>query len=268
MSLLQEIAATIGMVREKQPLIHHVTNYVTVNDCANITLAIGASPIMASDVNEMEDVIALAGALVINIGTLDSITINAMLLAGQKASKRGIPVVLDPVGAGATRLRTTTAQQIIAAVNPTVIRGNMSEIMTLAGLQGKTRGVDSAVDEWGAAKIAQDLAGKLDCVVVITGKTDTVACKDSICRVHNGHVMMTGVTGTGCMSTSLIGSCCAVQQDAFIGAAAGITAMGIAGEIAQKTLKNEEGLGTYRVRLLDAVSHMMPDTILNNGKIS
>lgn len=268
MKLLQSLATTIGLVRAQKPLIHHLTNYVTVNDCANMTLAIGASPVMATDVAEMEDMVSMAGALVLNIGTLSSLVVDSMLIAGKKATELGIPVVFDPVGVGATRLRTSTASRIIELVHPTVIRGNMSEIMTLAGLSTKIKGVDSLADELEAAVVARDLSKQLGCVVVITGKIDIIARENDLCRVANGQAMMTGITGTGCMATSLVGACCAVSADAFIGATAGIVAMGIAGELAQKMLASGEGLGTYRVRLIDVISQMTPETILTYGRIS
>ncbi len=268
MTLLQSLAATIGMVRSQRPLIHHLTNYVTVNACANMTLAIGASPVMAGDSAEMEDMVSMAGALVLNIGTLSSVAVNSMLIAGKKATELGIPVVFDPVGVGATRLRTSAASQIIEVVRPTVIRGNMSEIMALSGLTVKIKGVDSLADEFEAEVVAHNLSKKLGCVVVITGKNDIIARENDLCRVANGHALMTGVTGTGCMATSLVGACCAANSDPFIGAAAGIVALGIAGEVAEKRLGPEEGLGTYRVRLIDAISQMTPEMILNYGRVS
>jgi hydroxyethylthiazole kinase len=268
MKLLQSLAATIGMVRAQKPLIHHLTNYVTVNDCANSTLAIGASPVMATDAAEMEDMVSMAGALVLNIGTLTSLVIESMLIAGKRAKQLEIPVIFDPVGVGATGLRTSSAKRIIDAVGPTVIRGNMSEIMTLAGLSAKIKGVDSLADELEAEVVARNLSKKLGCVVVITGKTDFIARENDLCRVANGHAMMTGITGTGCMATSLVGACCAANGDAFVGAAAGIVAMGIAGELAQKMLGSQEGLGTYRVRLIDVISQMTPELMLSHGKIS
>ena len=268
MTLLQSLAETIGRIRAQKPLIHHVTNYVTVNDCANITLAIGASPVMATDAAEMEDMVSMAGALVLNIGTLTSLVIESMFIAGKKAKKLGIPVIFDPVGVGATGLRTSTANRIIDVVGPTVIRGNMSEIMTIAGLSAKIKGVDSLADELEAEVVARNLAHKLGCVVVITGKIDIIARENDLCRVANGHAMMTGITGTGCMATALVGACCAANTDAFVGATAGIVAMGIAGELAQKKLGSEEGLGTYHVRLIDVISQMTPELIQNHGKVS
>lgn len=268
MELLQKVAETVIQIKGKRPLVHHITNYVTANDCANITLAVGASPVMASDLAEAEDMVQLASSLVLNIGTLNSHSVAAMLAAGKKAIFRGIPVVFDPVGAGATPYRTTTAQQIISEVRPTVIRGNMSEIKTLLGLNVQTKGVDSIADEVDGVAVARALADRLGCVVAITGKTDIVAGKNRICLIDNGHPLLAGVTGTGCMATSLVGAGCAGADDPFVGAVTGIVMMGIAGEMAQKSLQPGEGIGTFRIRLFDAISQMTQDVILREGKVS
>lgn len=268
MELLQKIAQTVVQVKEKRPLVHHITNYVTANDCANITLAIGASPVMASDLAEAEDMVGLASSLVLNIGTLNPQSVAAMLAAGKKAISREIPIIFDPVGAGATPYRTATARQIISEVKPTVIRGNMSEIKTLLGLEGQTKGVDSVADETDGAGIAQTLANRLNCVVAITGKTDIIADPTRLCRIDNGHPQLANVTGTGCMATSLVGSCCGSVEDVFVGTVAGITLMGIAGELAQRTLKPGEGIGTFRIRLFDAISLMTEEAIRQEGKLS
>jgi len=261
MNILQAVAQTLARVREKKPLVHHVTNYVTATDCANIALAAGASPVMAGEMAEVEDMASLAAALVINIGTLTVQSVEAMIAAGKKAVELGIPVVFDPVGAGATRLRTRAAERIIREVRPSVIRGNMSEIKMLAGLDVRIKGVDSAA-------VARDLAQRLDCVVAITGKRDIVAQGNNICRIDNGHVLLSAVTGTGCMTSTLAGCCCGALKDPFVGTAAGIAFMGIAGEIAQQSLKPGEGIGTFRVRLFDALWNMTPEIVLRYGKIS
>ena len=268
MNILQVVAQTLVRVREKRPLVHHVTNYVTATDCANIALAAGASPVMAGDMAEAEEMASIASALVINIGTLTVQSVEAMIAAGKRAVELGIPVVFDPVGAGATRLRTRAAERIIREVRPSVIRGNMSEIKILAGLDVNIRGVDSAADESDSAAVARDLAQKLDCVIAITGKRDIVAQGNDICRIDNGHVLLSAVTGTGCMSTTLAGCCCGALKDSFVGTVAGIAFMGIAGEIAQQSLKAGEGIGTFRVRLFDAIWNMTPEIVLSHGKIS
>jgi len=253
--MLSKIKAVIEKIKEQRPLVHHITNYVTANDSANITLAVGASPVMASEPKEVEQMAAQAASLVLNIGTLSSLTVEAMLAAGRKAAAKGIPVIFDPVGAGATEYRTAVARRILAEVKPAVIRGNMSEIAVLAGVTADIRGVDSVADESNAEKIAGQLSQKLGCVVAVTGKTDFIANGNQVRRLDNGHIMLTRVTGAGCMSSSLIGSCCAVT-DAFTGAVAGVAMMGIAGEMAQQALQPGEGTGLFRMRLFDAVSRL------------
>lgn len=267
-TLLQQAAAILAEVRKKKPLIHQLTNFVTVNDCANMTLAVGASPVMAIDPAEVEEMVSYASALVINIGALHSQFVDGMIAAGKRAAARGIPIIFDPVGVGATRLRTAAAEKIIREVHPSVIRGNMSEMKALGGLHyGSKKGVDSTADEADGEKIAAELSQKLDCVIAITGRIDIIAGNQDICHIQNGHPLLTGVTGTGCMATALAGSCCGAVDDFFAAAVAGIAIMGIAGEMAQQSLQPGEGLGTFRARLFDAVSRMDPDTILHYGRV-
>lgn len=268
MDMQKEICDVLAMVREKKPLIHHLTNYVTANDCANIALAAGASPVMADDPREAAEMAERAGAVVINIGTLSEQSLEAMIAAGQRAVAKGIPVVFDPVGVGATNMRTRAAERIVREVRPSVVRGNMSEIKFLAGLSVDIKGVDSAADEAGAEAVALQLAQQLDCVIAITGKTDIIAQGRKVCRIQNGHALLASVTGTGCMSTTLAGCCCGAVGDPFIGTAAGIALLGIAGEMAQQSLKSDEGTGTFRMRLIDAVYNMNADTLRHRGKIS
>ena len=265
--ILQEISENLNRVKARKPLVHHITNYVTVNDCANIVLAIGASPVMADDLEEVEEMVGFAGALVINIGTLNTRTIEAMSKAGIKAKMLGIPVILDPVGVGATALRTGTAQNFIAKVKPDVIRGNMSEIKVLSGLHAKIKGVDSLADSQDAVAIARELSRRFACVIAVTGKTDIIAYKNQLCTIRNGHEKLSQVTGTGCMSTSLIGAYCGASDNYFAATAAGIMTMGLAGEIAYRSLCGDEGIGTFKVRLFDAVSNMAAETLLKGGKV-
>ena len=268
MEILQSIAANLQGIRDKKPLIHHITNYVTVNDCANMTLAIGASPVMAEDIGEVEEMVSFAATLVINMGTLNSRTIESMVVAGKKARKMGIPVIFDPVGVGATTLRTATAERIIREVSPSVIRGNMSEIKIIAGFEETIKGVDSVASAQDGEQVAQELSHKLSSVIAITGKQDIIAQGDRIVRINNGHSMLAQVTGTGCMATSLIGCFCGATNDWFTGAVAGVMTMGLAGEIAQQSLRAGEGIGTFRIRLFDAVSTMSPKLFIKAGKIS
>ncbi len=268
MAIVQEIANLLLEIKNKRPLVHHITNYVTVNDCANITLAIGASPVMADDIGEVEEMVSVASSLVINMGTLNARSIESMVAAGRTAREKGIPVVFDPVGVGATHLRTATAQKMIETVHPSVIRGNMSEIKSLAGLDAHIKGVDSIAGEEAGEQVARQLSQKLGCVIAITGKQDIIAQGDRVCRIDNGQAILSRVTGTGCMATSLIACFCGVTADWFLGAAGGVMAMGLAGELAKQSLQTGEGIGTFRVRLFDAVGSMTAAAIRKGGKIS
>ena len=268
MEIRKKIFANLSEVKEKSPLIHHITNYVTVNDCANIVLALGGSPVMADDLDEVVEMVGYASALVLNIGTLNSRTIASMLVAGLRAKELGVPVILDPVGAGATKLRTNTAEKLIRELKPEVIRGNMSEIKVLAGLDVAIKGVDSLADEQGSSLIAKKLATELGCVIAITGKTDVVSDGLRVCLLDNGHRILADVTGTGCMTTSLVGTYCGVTNDYFTAAVAGIISMGLAGELAQASLRHGEGIGTFRVRLLDSIYNLTPEILAKEGQIS
>lgn len=270
MEIREKIFANLSAVKEKSPLIHHITNYVTVNDCANIVLAIGGSPVMADDLEEVAEMVGFASALVLNIGTLNSRTIESMLVAGLRAKELGVPVILDPVGVGATKLRTNTAEKLIRELKPEVIRGNMSEIKVLAGLEVAIKGVDSLADEQDSSLIAKKLASELSCVIAITGKTDVVSDGCQVCLLDNGHRILADVTGTGCMTTSLVGTFCGVTntKDYFTAAVAGIISMGLAGEMAQASLRHGEGIGTFRARLLDSIYNLTPETLAREGKIS
>ena len=265
--VVEKILSVLDNIKQKSPLVHHITNYVTVNDCANIALAIGASPVMAQDLNEVEDMVGIAGALVLNIGTLSTETVESMIIAGKKAKKIGVPVVFDPVGVGATPYRNTVAARILAEVKPDVIRGNVSEIKCLSGYSGKTRGVDSVEDEFGIEEIAVDLAGKTDSVIAITGKRDIIISSSQKVYLENGDFFFFFFTGTGCMTSSLVG-CGVATGDAFWGTVAGIGFMGIAGEIAKENLSDKDGLGSYRVKLIDAISNLNDELINKYLKIS
>ena len=268
MELREKIVLNLRLVKEQSPLIHHITNYVTVNDCANIVLAIGGSPVMADDQEEVAEMVGFASALVLNIGTLNARTINSMLIAGVKAKELGVPVILDPVGVGATTLRTNTAEKIIMSLKPEVIRGNMSEIKVLAGQNVAIKGVDSIADEQGSSVIAKSFAAELGCVIAITGKTDVVSDGCKVCLIDNGHRILADVTGTGCMTTSLVGTFCGVTKDYYSATVAGIISMGLAGEIAHASLCPGEGIGTFRNRLMDSIYNLTPEILATKGKIS
>jgi len=257
-----EFAELLALVRSKKPLVHHITNYVTVNDCANITLAIGASPIMADAVEEAGDIAAIASAVVLNIGTLTSRTMESMLTAGKSANRHGVPVVFDPVGAGASNLRNEAAARILREVRVAVLRGNLSEIRFIAGLSASTKGVDASEQDGGdAVEIARSLAQRLGCIVAITGAVDTVSDGSRAMRIYNGHPALSGVTGTGCMCSSLIGSFCAAKPDkAFEGTVAALLCMGIAGELAYER-SGQAGNGSFRMGILDVISRLNVDTL-------
>lgn len=268
------IGDLLEKVREGAPLVHHITNYVTVNDCANITLGIGASPVMADDINEVEDMTSIASSLVINIGTLNSRTVECMLKAGKKANELGIPVILDPVGAGATPYRTKVAKTIMDNIELAVIRGNLSEIKTLYGINTKTRGVDSLdytsiKDELEKAKLlAKEFSKRVGSIIAITGAVDIVTDGNIIYTVENGHKIMSKITGAGCMCSSLIGSYLGTHEDNLLAALSGVVSMAISGELAYESLKEGEGTGTFKVRLMDNIYNLSKEVIEKRGKIN
>ena len=253
-------------VRSTCPLIHNITNYVTVNDCANMVLACGASPIMADDAAEVEDITTICGGLNINIGTLNSRTITSMVLAGKKANTLGHPVVLDPVGAGASQLRTDTANRLLREVKFTVIRGNISEVKTLASGAGTTKGVDADVADKvteenldSAVAFAKAFAARTGAVVAITGAIDIVADAHKAYCIRNGHPMMSSITGTGCQLSALTAAFVTANPDQPLeAAAAAVCAMGLAGEIAHSRLSPLDGNSTYRNYIIDAIYNMTP----------
>jgi len=273
----KELGLLLDKVREKKPLVHHITNYVTVNDCANITLAVGASPVMADDICEAADITAIADSLVINIGTLNERTILSMIASGKAANAKGVPVVLDPVGAGASKFRNDTAKRIIDEIKLSVLRGNISEIKFMAGLGGETKGVDASESDMenndDAGQIAKNLAKKLGCVVVISGAVDTISDGSEIAYVENGHAMLSGLTGTGCMCSSLIGAFCGSSpENIFTATTAAMVCMGVAGEdayktITQKSQDNRRKQGSFHIALRDAVSSMDGEYLQRQAKI-
>ena len=266
-SLLEQCGGILAALRAEKPLVHHITNYVTVNDCANITLAIGASPIMADAMEEAADIARISSALVLNIGTLNSRTIASMQAAGKAANEKNIPVVLDPVGAGASALRNDAVARLLREVRVAVVRGNISEVRFLAGLSSNTKGVDaSEADAGNAGDIAKHVARTFNCVVAITGAVDTIADAERVIHIHNGHCMMADVTGTGCMCSSLVGSFCGASPQYFEAAAAAVLCMGVAGELAFDAA-GQKGTGSFRAALLDAVSRMDRKTMEERGRV-
>ena len=276
MEINKKIIKLLNDLKEKNPLVHQITNYVTINDCANITLAIGGSPVMAEDIHEVREMVSLASSLVINIGTLNSVIIEAMIEAGKMANELNIPVILDPVGVGATSYRTETCKRIISEVKLAVIRGNLSEIKTMYGIETITRGVDASEsfsagsDEFIKEKeMAREFAIKFNTVVVITGAVDIISDGKTLYSVSNGHKIMSKVTGTGCMCTSVIGCYLGAGDNNLLAALAGIVSMGIAGETAYESLdKNGEGSGTFKVKMLDAIYNLSEVNIMKRSKIN
>lgn len=244
------MATLLAAVRRQRPLVHNITNYVVMNTSANTLLAFGASPVMAHAVEEVEELAAVAGALVLNIGTLSAPWIAAMFKAGLAARTRGTPIVVDPVGAGATRLRTDTARRLLEVLRPAVVRGNASEILALAGGDFQARGVDAQHSVGQARAAAVALARGHETVVAVTGPEDFVSDGSREARIRNGHSLMARITGSGCAATALIGAVCAVTQDRFEAAVTALTLFGIAGEMAAA---GTPGPGSFQVRLLDAL---------------
>ena len=254
-------------VRGKCPLIHNITNYVTVNDCANIVLACGASPIMSDDQSEVEEITTICGGL-------NKRTIESMFLAGKRANALSHPVVLDPVGAGASKLRTETAQKLLEEVKFTVIRGNISEVKTLASGSGTTKGVDADVADKvseenldSAVAFAKAFAEKTGAVIAITGAIDIVADGKKAYCIRNGHPMMSSITGTGCQLSAMTAAyVTANPEHPLEAAAAAVCAMGLAGEIAHVRLSAQDGNSTYRNYIIDAIYNMTPEQLEEGAK--
>ena len=258
--------STLRELRARKPLVHQITNYVVMNETANATLALGALPVMAHAREEVEEMVALAGALVINIGTLSPHWVDAMLAAGRAASERGVPVVLDPVGAGATRYRTETARRILHDLDVTVLRGNEGEVATLLGVAAEVRGVESIGAVAEPAGLARAAAQSLGVVASVTGAVDHVSDGERVLAVANGHELLAAVSGTGCMSSAITGCFLAAKPDAPLEAAAeALAAFGVAGEDAAGGAR---GPGSFHVGLYDALAALDPDTLDERARIS
>ena len=257
---------TLRSLREQKPLVHQITNYVVMNETANATLALGALPVMAHAPEEVEEMVGLASALVINIGTLSPHWVDAMLLAGRAASARGIPVVLDPVGAGATAYRTETARRILDDVAVTVLRGNAGEVATLVGAEAEVRGVESITAGLEPAELAREGARQLGLVASVTGPVDHVSNGERTLAVANGHPLLAAVTGTGCISSALTGCFLAAKpQDPLEAAAEALAALGVAAEDAAA---GAAGPGTFHARLYDALAALDPETLDGRARIT
>lgn len=257
-------------VKEKTPLVHNITNYVTVNDCANILLACGGSPIMADEETEVEEITSICGGLNINIGTLNQRTIASMFLAGKRANQLGHPVILDPVGAGASALRTNTAKTLLTEISFAAVRGNISEMKALLFGSGTTKGVDAAVSDSiteenlkQAVEFAKKFAKQYKTVAAISGAIDIVADADRAYVIRNGHPTMAKITGSGCMLTAMTAAyLTANKEEPLKAVAAAFCVMGISGEKAYKKMKElDAGASTYRNYLIDEVFKMNGETL-------
>ena len=258
--------ATLRDLRERKPLVHQITNYVVMNETANATLALGALPVMAHAPEEVEEMVGLASALVLNIGTLSEHWIDAMLLAGRAAGERGIPVVLDPVGAGATAYRTQTARRILDDADVTVLRGNLGEVATLLGSDAEVRGVESMTIGLEPPVLAREAARGLGVVASVTGPIDHVSNGERSFAIANGHPLLATVTGTGCISSALTGCFLAAKpQEPLEAGAEALAALGVAAEDAAA---RAEGPGTFHARLYDALAALDPDTLDERVRIT
>ena len=258
--------ALLQAIRDRRPLVHQITNFVVMNETANATLAIGALPVMAHAPEEVAELASVAGALVLNIGTLSREWVDAMVIAGVAANAAGVPVVLDPVGAGATTLRTGSARRILGEVAVAIVRGNAAEVAALAGRAAEIRGVESvgAVDD--AGELASAAAAALGCVVAVTGAVDTVSDGGTTLRIANGHPMLATVTGTGCIASAITGCFAAVAGGRNLeAAAAALVALGVAGEDAAA---ESRGPGSFHVALYDALAALSPATLDGRARVA
>ena len=263
-----DLWADIDAVRTRAPLVHSITNFVVMNLNANVLLAAGASPVMAHAHEEVQAMAGIAQSLVLNIGTLEPYWIESMRLALQTATQRGIPTVLDPVGAGATAYRNQSVTLLLNTASPTVLRGNASEIMSVAGVQVQTRGVDSSAAASDALAAARALAEHTHGVVCVSGATDHIVDSHRRAQLANGHAWMTRITGIGCSATALIGAFCAVQPDAWRATLAAMALMGVAGELAaEKAMVRRQGVGSMQVLLLDELQLLDQDTFTSRLKM-
>jgi hydroxyethylthiazole kinase len=258
--------ASLRRMRETKPLVHQITNYVVMNETANATLALGALPVMAHAREEVEEMVRIAGALVLNIGTLSPPWVEAMLLAGRAANDAGVPVVLDPVGAGATTYRTETANRILDEVDVAVLRGNAGEVATLVGMAAEVRGVESIDAGGDPAGVARQAAQTLGLVASVTGRVDHVSDGERVAAVSNGHELLAQVTGTGCMSTAMTGCFLAVNRaDPFAAAVEALVTFGVAGEDAAA---GANGPGSFHVALYDALAALDPATLDERARVA
>ena len=254
----------INKVKSANPLVLNYTNGVTINDCANVILALGASPLMSYSYEEVEEIVPLANVVVINIRTMNSSNLELFIKAGKAANKYKVPVVLDPVGVFATKTRSDFTNKIINEVKFDVIKGNIAEIKYIGGFDVRGKGVDSFEDEDNNEEIMKNIAKKLECVVAGTGKTDIITDGDQVIKIYNGTTKLKSVTGTGCMSTCLIGSFLACSDNKLQSAAMGVLTMALSGELADK---DNIGIGSFKVKLMDNIYNLDEDALNKYGRV-
>jgi len=257
-------AALLARVRELRPLIHHITNFVTAGDVANVTLALGAAPVMARAPEEAEEVAEQAAAVVLNAGTLTMHAATAMVLAGRRANARGIPVVLDPVGVGGTAFRTEQVKRILREVHCACVRGNAGEIAALAGRSGGVRGVDVRGTVEDLQGLARRLAGETRGAVAATGSEDLLTDGTTVVRITNGHPLLARIAGSGCMATAAVAAAAAVEPDPLAAAVAGLVWFEVA---AERAAEHAAGPGTFRAALIDAVAALDGPAIVSRARI-
>jgi hydroxyethylthiazole kinase len=264
---LPQFSSNLTKVREQNPLVHNMTNEVVTNFTANGLLALGASPVMAYAIEEVADMAKIAGTLVLNMGTLNAGLVEAMIVAGRSANAHGVPVIFDPVGAGATDYRTETARRILQDVKIAIIRGNSAEIANVIGENREIKGVDSGSQAGGdTERLAVKAAKLLNTVVVITGKEDVITDGENGYVIQNGHPILTRVTGTGCLLTSVIGAFAAVEQDLLTAGASALVFYGVSAELAVEG-KGGEGPGSFQIEFLNQLSKVSSPDIDRLGKI-
>ncbi|MCQ8212971.1 hydroxyethylthiazole kinase [Cetobacterium somerae] len=263
--LVDEVVLALKNIKEKTPLVYHLTNTVTINDCANITLAIGGSPLMSFCIEEIEEIIEFSSSIVLNIGTMDKSMETMAVEVGKIANKLKKPIILDPVGVGATKARKNLVNALLKEIKFTVIKGNMAEIKSILNIDSLSRGVDSLEKDDSGEKLVKLAAKKFNSVIAITGEIDYIGNQEIVFKVMNGHKKMELVTGTGCMISSLIGAFLGGKNNSLVSAVGGVLSMGIAGELAEK---NFIGTGSLKVNIMDNISNLTEEIIRKNEKIS
>jgi len=264
MNIKETIADSLDRVRKEVPLVHHITNQVVMNDCANITLHIGGSPVMSHAPEEVEEMVSLADCLILNIGTLTGNLVESMVKAGRRANQKGIPVLLDPVGTGATGLRTEASQRILSELKIDIIKGNAGEISVLSGIGGRVRGVDSVGESEDPREVVEKLAAETGSCVVMTGSVDWVSYGNRTFRVKNGHVLLSKLSGTGCILGSIIGAFAGVLKDSLTASLAGLVSLGAAAELAAE---KESLPASFKRALFDEVYALDREKIMKNARV-